>query len=455
MYDVVIIGAGVVGAAIGRLLSQYDLKVAMLEKEADVSLGASKGNSGIIHGGYVGKKGTLKGALCIKGNRMYDQLNKELSFGFKRIGGLILGFEGDHDNLEKQYNNGKAVGETMFWLTKEAVLKREPSINPDVQEALYVKNIGIASPYEMTIALVENAIQNGVTLYLNHHVDHIEGEVVSTNKGDIEGRYIINAAGKEANIIHNHINSDTIDIKFRRGQYIVLSKSQNHLSHVIFQAPSKKGKGVLVTPTVHGNLMIGPDAEDLLEDLNTDTSIDRLKYIVDQSRHSTYHFDLKQALTSYAGIRSTHEEGDFIIQWSQDNVITLAGIDSPGLTAAPAIAEYVRDMLNEKLLMNKKPFDESRKSYYSIENDDIICLCENQGASRIKHVLEGPIPIDSTDAVKRRVRAGMGTCQGARCFHTVRQIIADKHQIPIESITKRTEKHMPKRVPLSEIKNLV
>ena len=458
MFDYIIIGGGIVGSSIARALTKYNTRVALIEKEADVSLGASKANSGIVHGGYAGTYGTLKGDLCIRGNKMYDHLNQELNFGFKRIGGLILGFDGDKEVLDKQYNNGLQVGEEMKWVTKEDVLSLEPSVNPDVAFGLYVKNIGITSPYEMTIAMTENAVLNGLKLFLEHDVKSITYDDhynVQTNNGVIEGRFIINAAGIHSGHINDMLGNYELTIHPRRGQYVLFCKDQNKLNHVVFQTPTVKGKGILVTPTVHGNLMVGPDAEDLLEEVTTATSVDRLKSILDQARKSVDTFSPKRALTTFSGVRAISSTKDFFIKYVNENAITVGGIDSPGLTSAPAIAMYVIDLIKEKYeLVEKLDFDPIRNSYYDKENDELICLCESQGKSRIKACLEGPIKIQTTDAVKRRVRAGMGNCQGARCESKVKELISEFNHTSIDEVLKRTESTVPKRVSLKEIRGI-
>lgn len=458
MFDIVIIGGGIVGTTIARNLMKYKLKVALLEKEADVALGATKANSGIVHGGYAGKHGTLKGELCVKGNRLYDQLEKELNFGFKRIGGMILGFdEKDRTTLENQMKNGILVGQTEFeWLDYDALRVKEPHISDKAKFALFMPDIGIVSPYEMAIAMVENAVKNGLELKLNHKVDRIEkknGYQIHTNKGVISSKIVINAAGLDSGRLNDSFN-DELKILPRRGQYVLFGKDQSHLvNHVIFQPPTDKGKGILVTQTVHGNFMVGPDAEDLMDEIQTETSSERLEQIIKLARHSIPEFKIKRALTTFSGIRAMSETKDFYIKMVDENMITVGGIDSPGLTSAPAIAEYVIKMINnqENLALNPD-FNPIRPSYFEEDKGKIICQCEQQSETVIEKCFNGPIEVKTLDGVKRRVRAGMGNCQGMRCGPVIKAMIEEKYHI--NDVQKRTESTQPNRVSIQVIRNL-
>lgn len=460
LFDILIIGAGVIGASIARNLSKYNIKIAVVEKEADVSLGASKANSGIVHGGYAGKSGTLKGELCIKGNQMYDQLDLELNFGFKRIGGMILGFnEHDREVLERMKTNGQKVGQDDFvWLDKNALHQKEPHISESAQFALYMPSIGVTSPYELTIALIENAIDNGVKLFLEHEVLNIKKSTyytVETSKGLLKSKYIINAAGINSGKFNDLFN-DELTIHPRRGQYILFGKDQHHLvNHVLFQPPTDKGKGTLVTQTYHGNFMIGPDAEDLLENPSTDTHVDRIEEIIKLAKKSIPGFNIKRALTTFSGIRAMASNQDFYIKEVNDRFITVGGIDSPGLTSAPAIAEYVIDMIKKKETLSvKKKYQPKRVSYFVDSMDDTVCYCEEITIKEIESCFDRGITIHSTDAVKRRVRAGMGNCQGTRCQPVVKSMIMKKYHLNADDVTMRTEKSEPKKVSIQEIRKL-
>ncbi|NBI06993.1 NAD(P)/FAD-dependent oxidoreductase [Senegalia massiliensis] len=478
MYDICIIGAGVIGGAIARELSKYDLNVTLIEKQGDVSLGASKGNSGIVHGGYVSKYGTLKGELCIKGNSMFEQLDKELNFGYRKTGGLVIAFdEEDEKNLEKTYENALKVGhkkDDIDIISKDEIKRIEPNINEDVRSAFYCKSVGVTSPYEMTIALVENAIENGVDLKLNTEAIDIkktnEHFIIDTNKEEIHTKYIINAAGVYSDKIANMVGINSFKILPRKGQYILFGKDQGDLVNtVVFQTPTNKGKGVLVTTTYHGNFMIGPDAEDIDERWSVDTTVEALKYVVNSARKSIPEFNIKRALTTFSGIRARSNTGDFIIEESDTKgFINVAGIDSPGLTSSPAIALRVVDILTKsglKFEKNKK-FNPYRKAIIinkedfqgEIDHEDpkknIICRCEKVTEYEITDAINRNISIRSTDSIKRRTRAGMGTCQGNFCRPRVKKIISREKNIPIDEVEIRDEncQFTPKKVSINDIR---
>ncbi|KOM97924.1 FAD-dependent oxidoreductase [Clostridium botulinum] len=479
MYDVSIIGAGVVGSAIARELSKYNLKVCLIEKEEDVGTGASKANSGIVHGGYVAKYGTLKGELCIRGNSMYNKLEKELNFGYRNPGALVIGFDEDDENrIKKLYENGIKVGcNDLEIIYGDKIKELEPHINKDVKVALYAKSVGVASPYEMTIALAENAIENGVDLKLETKVLAIDKEheafIINTNKGEIKSKYIVNAAGLYSDKIANMLGMNDFKILPRRGQYVLSTKDQGYLvNKVIFQVPTEKGKGILVTTTYHRNFMIGPDAQDVdnKEDIGTD--IESIEYIIKTARKSIPDFDVRKSLTTFAGIRAISSTGDFVIgETKVKGFINAAGIDSPGLTSSPAIAEKIVGILKEaglQLIKNEK-FNPYRKPIIikkdksfdgKIDDEDptknIICRCEKVTESEIIDAMKRGIPVKSTDAIKRRTRAGMGFCQGNFCRPRVKAIIAREMGIPVEKVTVRGKEggEPPKRVNINVIRKI-
>ena len=465
MYDICIIGAGVVGCAIARELSKYDLNICMLDKSDDVSNGASKANSGIVHGGYAAKYGTLKGKLNFEGNILYEKLNSELNFGYRKTGGLVLGFsEDDLEALKKLYENGIKNGVKsgdMEILSSKEIIQLEPNINKEVKYALYAKDVGVTSPYEFTIALAENSIENGVELFLENEVISISKQVESfvtiTQENKYESKYVINAAGVYSDKIANMMGINNFYIEPKRGQYILLQKEQGYLANtVLFQIPTKIGKGILVTQTYHGNLMLGPNAEEVDERDNLSTTKETLDYIIDTARKSVPNFDVSKILTTFSGMRPISSTGDFVIEESSvTGFINVGGIDSPGLTSSPAIALKVVGILLTRglILKEKKNFNPYRKSIL-IKKDsgfkgiidsldpstNIICRCEKITEIEIINALNRGIKIKSIDGIKRRTRAGMGYCQGKFCGPRVRSLIAKELNISEEEVTKRGPK---------------
>lgn len=459
-YDIIIIGAGVIGSAIAREMSKYKGKILLLEKEEDVSNGASKANSGIVHGGYDAKHGTKKGYFSRKGNRMFEQLDKELNFGYLECGSMVLGYnEDDLEVIKKLMENGIKNGvDDLVILEREAILELEPHVNPEVKYALYCKTAGVTSPYELTIALAENAVHNGVTLKLNNEVKSIDKNgkdfVVTTNEDTYIGKYIVNAAGLYSDAIPRMLGMNDFSIHPRKGEYILMNKNQGHLAKgVLFQTPSAKGKGILVTRTYHGNLMLGPNAQEVQDKDAVGTGLEALEYIVNTARESVKDFNIKFTLTSFAGLRASSSIHDFIVEESSvDRFFNVAGIESPGITSSPAIAVYVRDLIgksgfelveNENFDPNRKPIiikkDDSFKG--EIDHEDpalnIVCRCESVTEAEIIDALNRGIPIDHIDGIKRRTRCTMGPCQGNFCTPRVTKIIARELKIKESEVTMR------------------
>ena len=479
VYDIAIIGAGVVGSAIARELSKYKLSTVLIEKENDVSCGASKANSGIVHGGYDAEPGTLKAKLNVAGNKMFKQLNEELNFGFIQTGSLVLSFSDEEDEkldllMERGLKNGL---NHLKRLNKDQVLELEPNLSDKVQGALLCEASGVTSPYELTIALAENAIENGTELKLMYEVQGITKTStcfsIKTSQGDIEAKWIINAAGVYSDKIADLIGAKTFSITPRKGEYLLLNKVQGKLvNRVIFQAPTSAGKGILVTRTYHGNLMLGPNAQEIQVRNDNDTNTEILQYIVDTARKSLPNFNMKGVLTSFSGIRATSHTKDFIIEASPvKGFINVGGIDSPGLSSAPAIATYVTDILRkEGLRLDKNPdFSPYRKALIikkdssftgKIDHEDptfnIICRCEKVTEAEIVDAIHRGISINSLDAIKRRTRAGMGPCQGKFCGPRVRAIISretglDEDQVLLRG---RGSSILPSRPDPSNLKDL-
>ena len=439
MYDFVIIGAGVTGSGIARELSRYKCSVCIIEKSDDVASGASKANSGIIHGGYAAKNGTLKGSLNVLGNRMFENLDKQLNFGYRKTGGLVLGFnDRDLEALHGLLDNGIKNGvKDLRIINRDEILRIDPELNPLVLHALYAKDVGVTSPYEYTIALAENAVSNGVELFLNREVTGILNkenyiEVITTEKS-IKTKQVINAAGVYADKISQMAGVNYFHIIPKKGQYILFQKGTGAaVKSVVFQVPTKRGKGILVTSTYHGNLMLGPNSEEIEDRDETSTDETTLEYVIESARKSLPDFDLKKRLKTFSGIRPAPSTGDFIIKEEYPGFINAAGIESPGLTSSPAVAVMVVNIIKKKgLLERKSDFEANRQAIIKPNNFDtkevnrrikldscdekIICRCERITQGEIVDALTRNISIMTRKGVKMRTRAGMGACQGKFC----------------------------------------
>lgn len=460
MYDVAIIGAGVIGSSIFRELTKYNLKVVVLEKEKDVSMGTSKANSAIVHAGYDPKEGTLMAKYNVTGNEMFEDLCKELSVPFKRNGSLILAFDDeDLNTLKALYENGNKIGvKDLKILNKGEVLEMEPNINEEIKGALYAPTGGIVGPFEYTIALAENAVQNGGELKLQKEVVSIDKKDlfrISTQDGElVEAKFVINAAGLYADKIHNLICKESFKIIPRSGEYYIMDKSQgNIVNSTIFQCPSKLGKGVLVTPTVHGNLMVGPDARDIEDKEDLGTAAEGLEAIREASMRSTKKVNFRESIRNFAGLRANPDTGDFIVEENDEvkGFVDVAGMKSPGLTSAPAIALGVVDILAEAgcKLEKKENFVASREQIHFMELSPkekaelikknpqygrIVCRCESITEGEIVDAIKRSFGVLSLDGVKRRCRPGMGRCQGGFCGPRVQEIIAREYSVPLESV---------------------
>lgn len=463
MRDIIVIGAGVVGCSIARELSKYNLDVLVVEKNSDVSEGISKGNSGIVHAGYNEKIGTLKAKLNIEGNKIFDDLSRDLQFPFKRNGAFILAFSDEEmKTLESLKENGEKLGvEGLEILTREEALNIEPNLNKEIVGVLNVKTSGIVSPYEMTIALAENAAENGVEFKLNSKVTNIEKisegyKVTLNNKELVSGKIIINASGLEGAFLNNLVSMSKREINPVKGEYCLFDKvSGAMINKTLFQVPNKLSKGVLVTPTAEGNLLVGPNA---VEGKTLETSREGIDEILDKSKKSLEELPVARILNTFSGIRPKTKGGDFIIEEVEDakNFINVIGIDSPGLTAAPAIGVYVVNMIKERLdLVEKKNFKKTREKIVrfaelSLEEKNklikekpayghMVCKCEFVTEGEIVEAIHRPIKALTVDAIKRRTRASMGGCQGVGCTLPISKILSRELGIDISDINKNSE----------------
>ncbi|MDK0750850.1 NAD(P)/FAD-dependent oxidoreductase [Clostridium perfringens] len=463
MRDIIVIGAGVVGCSIARELSKYNLDVLVVEKNSDVSEGILKGNSGIVHAGYNEKIGTLKAKLNIEGNKIFDDLSRDLQFPFKRNGAFILAFSDEEmKTLESLKENGEKLGvEGLEILTREEALNIEPNLNKKIVGVLNVKTSGIVSPYEMTIALAENAAENGVEFKLNSKVTSIEKisegyKVTLNNKEVVNGKLIINASGLEGAFLNNLVSMTKREINPVKGEYCLFDKVAGAMiNKTLFQVPNKLSKGVLVTPTAEGNLLVGPNA---VEGKTLETSREGIDEILDKSKKSLEELPVARILNTFSGIRPKTKGGDFIIEEVEDakNFINVIGIDSPGLTAAPAIGVYVVNMIKERLdLVEKKNFKKTREKIVrfaelSLKEKNklikekpayghMVCKCEFVTEGEIVEAIHRPIKALTVDAIKRRTRASMGGCQGIGCTLPISKILSRELGIDISDINKNSE----------------
>lgn len=462
MYDVIIIGAGVIGTSIARELSRYDIAVCVLEKETDVAMGTTKANSAIVHAGFDAKPYSNKAKHNVLGNQMFDQLSKELDFPFKRNGSLVLCFDvGEIDKLHALKKQGDANGvPDLEILDGDTVRKLEPNISDRVVAALYAPTGGIVCPYEMTIAMAENALQNGVEFRLENKVQDIKpidnGYEVITDKDIYTGRMIINAAGLYTDDINNLVSKNTFHIIPRKGEYCIFDKAVgDYVSHTIFQLPTKLGKGILVTPTVDGNLLVGPNAVDIQDKTDLTTTKEGLDEILSKIRLSIKSVPMHAIISSFSGLRAHTDKDDFIIEEQADakGFINVAGIESPGLSSAPSIAITVKDMVVAALQPNAKadfnPIRHGMPKFREMSNEErqamieknsafgrIVCRCELVTEAEVLAAIHSPLGATTLDGVKRRTRAGMGRCQSGFCSTRILDILSKELGMERTQVTK-------------------
>ena len=450
MLDVIVIGAGVMGAAVSRELSKYKLNIMVLDKENDVSNGTSKANSAIVHAGYDAKEGTLMAKYNVLGAGMYDSLCKEIGAPYKNVGSYVLAFsEEERKHIEKLYQRGLTNGvPQMEILEKDEILRREPNINKNVVAALYAGSAGIVGPWEFTIKLLENAALNGTEVLVDAEVSNIEKlqdgyKVILKDGRSFETKVVINAAGVYADKINDMVSKNHFDIHPRIGEYYVLDKVQGKLTNsVLFQCPTIMGKGILVTKTVHGNIMVGPTAEDVESKDYVGTTTHGLDDIRRQAEKTISGINYRDSIRNFTGIRAESSTGDFIIGEVSDapNFFNIAGTKSPGLSSAPAIGVDVAKMVVEKLgAVKKEEFKQNRPQIHFIELSPeekaevikkdprygrIICRCESITEGEIVDVIHRMVGARTVDGVKKRCRPGTGRCQGGFCGPRVQEILA-------------------------------
>ena len=450
IYDVIIVGGGVIGCAIARELSKYKLRTVLLEKNNDVCNETSAANSAIVHSGYDPLPNSLKAQMNVLGNSMYPQMCKELDVPFIQNGSLTIATTDDEMNtllsLQKRANENKV--ETKI-LSSEEVLKLEPQLNKDIKGALFAPTCGIVNPFELTVALMENAMDNGVELLLNHEVNNIKinensVSVFCKNDKELECKVLINAAGLFADDINAFVDKESFTITPRKGQYFVLDHFDlNFVKHTLFMVPSDKGKGVLVTPTTSGNYLIGPSSDFVDDKQDLSTTKDILDSVRSQASRIIENIPYANLIRQYSGLRAVSSTGDFIIEHSKvsKNLINVAGIQSPGLASCPAIALKVVELLKECMPLNaNEEFNPIRRKVYrlkemSLEDKNklisenpqfghIVCRCEKISEGEIVDCIHRNCGATTVKGVKKRCRPGFGKCQGAMCEASVIKILA-------------------------------
>lgn len=460
MFDVVIIGAGVSGCAIARELSRKKADILVLERAEDVCCGTSKANSAIIHAGYDAKHGSLMAKLNVQGSRMMPQLAKELDFHYKMNGSLVVMVnEEDRPNLMKLYENGVANGvEGLQIVEREELREMEPNISDEAVAALYAPTGAIVCPFGLTYALAENAAKNGVQFRFDSEVTDIRrmdgGWRVTTSQGIVEAKTVVNAAGVHGDEIHNMVSDQKMTIIPRRGDYFLLDRTtEGFVKHTIFQLPGKLGKGVLVAPTVHGNTIVGPTAIDIEDKDDTATTQEGLDSVRVKSGMAVKNLPLKQTITSFAGLRAHDPRHEFFIGEVCPGFVDCAGIESPGLSSAPAIGVMVAEIVESILHLENDPdFDGTRKGILDPKSlsfeeraaliqenpayGTVICRCETVTEGEIIDAIHRVPGARSIDGVKRRTRAGMGRCQGGFCGPKVMEILSRELGVPMDTITK-------------------
>jgi glycerol-3-phosphate dehydrogenase len=463
-YDVIVIGGGVVGCLTARALSRYQLRVLLLERGADVCSGTSKANTAIIHAGYDAKPGSLKARLNVAGNRMYAQLCEELGVLSERHGTYVVAMADEElRTLEELRERGKQNGVPgLSIISGSRMLQAEPLLNPQARAALYAETGGIVDPFMMTIAAAENAVTNGVTVMLETEVTDLErqdGRIsgVRTDSGVFSSRFVVNACGVYADTIMAQAGLTGFRIKPRKGEYYVFDREKSRVRQVLFPCPTPVSKGIVVTPTSHGNTLIGPNAEDTESRDDIVVTKQGLDEVFSGAQRLVPSLDKRDVIAVFAGLRAAGSSGDFWIDAPAEapGLVNVAGIESPGFTAAPAIAEYVVDLLREcgLPLVPNRAFNPERKPapHFSelshtqqqelIAKDPrygrIVCRCEMVTEGEIVAAIHAPVPALTYDALKRRTRLGAGRCQGGFDTPRVINILARELQVAATAVTKR------------------
>lgn len=478
-YDCIVIGGGVTGASTARALSAYQLHTLLLEREEDVCAGTSKANSGLVHAGFDAKPGSMKARMNVAGNAQMEQICKELDVAYQKSGALVLAFEEEERNtlfeLKAQGEKNGVPGLSV--LTAEEVYAMEPNLAEGIVAALYAETAGLVCPFELTIAMAENANVNGVEFSFLSKVTQIDKKEdadgiyyqVKVEKRSMfaaalqeaeqviyETRSIVNCAGVYADVLHNMVSSVKYHITPRRGQYCLLDKDAGaHVSRTIFKVPGPLGKGILVTPTVHGNLLLGPTAEDIDDKEAICTTAQGLDQVLAGTAATVRNIPVRKVITSFSGLRAHEDHDDFILQEAEGapGFMDAVGIESPGLSSAPAIGTYLARLVQEYLQAGQKsdfvacrkgilhfanlPVEQQRKLISAKpEYGNVICRCEEVTEGEILDAIYRPLGAKSLDGIKRRTRAGMGRCQAGFCSPKVVELLAKAYQVSAFAVTK-------------------
>ena len=461
-YDVIIIGGGVIGCSVARELSRYDLKIALLEKSTDICSGQSRANTAIIHGGYDAKPGTKKAYYNLKGNQMFDQICGELDVPHEWNTSLVVSFGPEEDDqFQTLYDRGIQNGVPgLEIIGHDEIIRREPNINPDAHLALLVNNGGIVCPYELTTAYAENAAKNGVTFFRSSPVTDIRKEndlwFVQTLSTTFSSKAVVNCAGMFSDEIHNMVSTDKLEIKPRRGEYYLVDKKYASAFHAaIFQVPTVMGKGILVARTVDGTVLLGPTAEDIEDKNDKRTTAAGLAKALEGAKKTWPNLPSRAFITEFTGLRAHCTRDDFVIGEVPDAPLFFdaAGVESPGLSSAPAIGVDLAKMVSEALSASaNEKFDPIRKGipkFRELSNEKraelinnnpdfakVICRCETVTEAEIREAIRRPVGAVNVDGIKIRTRAGMGRCQAGFCTPRVLEILSAELDVPLETLQK-------------------
>ena len=461
--DILIIGAGITGCCVARELAAYNASVIVLEKESDIAEGATKANSGIVHAGYDAAPGSLKAYYNVRGASIYPGLCSSLGLPYKQCGALVIALnEQDRETIVQLRLRGEKNGVPgLRILEHDELLSMEPALNPQVKCALYVPTSAIISPYETAFAIADHAALNGVSFRFNENVVsvHLQPDGlfrVVTCSDEYFCRALVNCAGSYGAFLHNQLSGAKLEMIHRRGQYYLLDRTDNlPFRHTIFQCPSSMGKGVLVSPTVHGNTLLGPTAEDIEDPMDTATTSEGLAEVLRKAALTWPTISVRSNITNFSGVRAHLATDDFIVGScdSCPGYYEAIGIESPGLSSAPAIAKDLAGMIADQLKLSAKaemipccilpvPFrdmdTEEREKAVAADPacGNIICRCETVTEAEIRAAIRRPVGARTIDGVKRRTRAGMGRCQGGFCMPRVADIIAEETGVPLQDVKK-------------------